>query len=443
MNISLHQVLRIVVRSDSDPARQVLFANLMRSRLSVRLVYGLHERLGGTWASALLVSCYGLAPFIGIAPSRNGRARVLVVAMHANARRQVARVISWIGPDECGWMRTGPGALFSPSSVEGLVALVSRGRLVTAFRVVRRIDRRYGFLVSCRVAAAIAWYARSKAILSRHRPGAVLVSGDSYPEEVGFAAAARVLEIPQVFVSHAYPTPFSPPLRFSLSILEGEAAVHGRRRKGPINGEVLLAGMEGDSAPLDPQRFRRTNPVIGVFPPKAVSWPTLAAIVDDCRQHFGARKIVIRWHPSMFEAPQLARVVGDLSGIVQSPASASLPDVARQCDWVVADENSNVHLPVLKLGIPTVAVKHLGVYPKSRSDLYGFAAGGIVFPPVRSIRDVRAEALIAFFSDRWSSRFKEYDASYLRSPRAIGQEVRRAIWQLFDDSGSKPERCVG
>ena len=44
--------------------------------------------------------------------------------------------------------------------------------------------------------------------------------------------------------------------------------------------------------------------------------------------------------------------------------SAALPDVARRCDWVIADENSNVHLPVLKLGIPTVVVKGLGLYPR-------------------------------------------------------------------------------
>ena len=155
--------------------------------------------------------------------------------------------------------------------------------------------------------------------------------------------------------------------------------MRGRRQKGPIKGELLLAGMEGDSAPLDPQRFQRTNPVIGVFPPKAVSWPTLAAIIDDCRHHFRARKIVIRWHPSMFDVSRLTRVVEDLSGVVVSPMSASLPDVARHCDWVVADENSNVHLPVLKLGIPTVAVRNLGVYPDSRSDLYGFVASGFSF----------------------------------------------------------------
>ena len=334
-------------------------------------------------------------------------------------------------------MRTGASALASPSAAAGLATLVSGGRLARVFRILRAIDRRHGFLVSFRVAAAIAWYARGTAILRCHRPGAVLVSGDSHPEDLGLSAAARTLAIPQVFVSHAYPTPFSPPLRFSLSILEGQAAVVARRRAGPIEGAVVLAGLKGDSAPLDPRRFERAAPVIGVFTPKAVSWPVLAATIDDCRRHFQARKIVIRWHPSMFEAPRLADVVDSLTDVEVSPPTAALPDVARQCDWVVADENSNVHLPVLKLGIPTVAVRKMGLYPESRSDLYGFAASGIVFPPVASVCDVQAEALAAFFSDDWASRFEQYDASYLRSQDAIGRDVRHAVWQLLDDSSSR------
>jgi hypothetical protein len=428
-NLLLLRILRIVIRADSDPARQALFANLMQSRPWVRLAYRLHERLRGTWGSTLLVGCFGLASFLSVAPSRNRGARVLAVARYENARRQVARVSSWIGPADCGLVRTGLSALSGPSALAALAVLLWRGRLVKVLRTLRTIDRRHDFLVSCRAAAAIAWYARAKAILGAHRPGAVLVSSDSNPEEVGFVGAARALEIPQVFISHAYPTPLSPALDFSLSILEGEAAVLARRRKGPICGEVLLAGVEGDSAPLDPRRFTRTNPVIGIFTSKALSWPTLATIIDDCRRHFRARQVVIRWHPSMLGPPRLVHVV--------SSRTALLSDVARQCDWVIADENSNVHLPVLKLGIPTVAVKSLGVYPESRSDQYGFVANGIVFPPVMSIRDVQADAILAFFSESWAGRFEQYDASYLRPRGAIGSEVRRAIWALFEDSTSR------
>jgi hypothetical protein len=409
----------------------------MQSRRRVRLAYWAHQRLGATWASALLVSCYGVVSFLSIAPPRNRSARVLVVAGHENAQRQVSRLMSWIGPADCDWVRARPRALFGPLGLVRLARLLSCDRVISALRVVRAIDHRHGFLVSCRAAAAIGWYARSRMILADHRPGAVLVSSDSNPEEAGFVGAARALGIPQVFVAHAHPTPFSPPLDFSLSILEGEAAVHAHRLKGPLAGEVLLAGIEGDSAPLDPCRFEQANPVIGIFPPKALSWPTLAAIIDDCRRVFRARQIVIRWHPSMLEPPRLRHIVDDLSAIVETPATASLEEVARQCDWVVAADNSNVHLPVLKLGIPTVVVRGLGLYPESRSDLYGFVANGIVFPPVASLRDIRAEALRAFFSERWQDRFERYDASYLRPRAEIGIEVRRAVRALFDGSASK------
>ena len=88
----------------------------------------------------------------------------------------------------------------------------------------------------------------------------------------------------------------------------------------------MLAGIEGHSVALDPRRFQRTSPVIGIFTPKALSWPTLAAAIDDCRQHFRASQIVIRWHPSMLESPRLARHLADRSGIgtpVASPAASA------------------------------------------------------------------------------------------------------------------------
>jgi hypothetical protein len=431
-HLRLLAVVRTIIHADSDTARQALFAHVVQSHATVRLVYRLHQRLAGTRAAALLVSCYGLAALLRIARIGEPGARVLVVAGHENARREVGRVMSWIGVSQCGWVRTRTSAALGGS----IRAWAARKDLARALRLVRAIDTRYGFLVSCRAAAAIAWYARAKAILRAERPGAVLVSSDANPEEAGFVGAARALGIPQVFVSHAYPTAFSPPLDFSLSILEGEAAVEAHRLKGPIRGDVLLAGIDGASAPLDVRRFDRPDPVIGIFPPKALSWQTLAAIIDECRQHFQAKQVVIRWHPSMLEPPRLGQVLADRARVVESDRNASLPEVAALCDWIVAAANSNVHLPVLKLGIPTVVVKGLGLYPESRADLYGFVANGIVFPPVAHLRDVRAEALRAFFTDDWAARFARYDASYLRSRSEIGGEARRAILALARPTGS-------
>jgi hypothetical protein len=435
-NVRLLHIVRMVIRADSDPARQALFANLMQSHLWVRFALRLHGHVRGTWASAFVIGSYGLLAFLSVAPPRNRGARVLAIAKHENARRQVARVASWIGSADYGQVRMGLKAGLGPSALMDLARLLRRGRVVKVLRAARTIEHRHGLMVSCRAIGAIAWYARAMAMLAEDTPGAVLVSSDSNPEELGFVGAAKAMNIPQVFISHAYPTPLSPPLDFSLSILEGPAAVEARRRKGPIIGRVLLAGIEGDSVPLDAARFCRPNPVIGVFTPKAVAWPTLAAIIDDCRRHFGARQVVIRWHPSMLERPRLIDWVPDLSGIVEASSTAPIADVAGQCDWVIADENSNVHLPVLKLGIPTVNVRNLGPYPASRSDLYGFVANGIVLPPVTSIRDVQADALRRFFSEGWSRRFEQYDVSYMRPHGAIGREVRQAIWALFEDSTS-------
>jgi hypothetical protein len=86
----------------------------------------------------------------------------------------------------------------------------------------------------------------------------------------------------------------------------------------------------------------------------------------------------------------------------------------------------------MKLGIPTVAVRGLGLYPQSRSDLYGFIANKIVPPPVASIREVDADALAAFFTDDWPCRFRRYDASYLRPTADIGSEVREAVLGVIE-----------
>jgi hypothetical protein len=433
----LLRALRTVIRADSDPVRQALFANLKGSHPGVRLAYAVHGCLGRTRASALLVACYGFGFFLCIARPRNRSPRVVAVARHANARRQVDRVAEWLGPGECGRVDTGLAAIEGLAGLAGALRRTSLAPFRRAFRIVAAIDRRHGFLVSCRVAGALAWYARALAILRVDRPKAVLVSSDSNPEELGFASAARALDVPTVFISHAYPTPLSPQLDFSLSILEGEAEMRARALKGPIKGAIVLAGLEGDSAPLDTRRFAKAEPVIGIFTPKGVSWPTFAAIVADCRQHFRARRLLVRWHPSMIERRRLGHVLEDLSALVETARDASLQDVARQCDWVIADENSGVHLPVLKLGIPTVAVKNLGLYPKSRSDLYGFAANRIIFPPVASVRDARPETLAAFFNHEWAGRFAEYDAAYLRPQKAVGNEIRSAVWRFYDDTPMK------
>ncbi len=138
---SLLSAVRTVIRADSDPVRQALFANLKESHVLVRLVFAVHEGLRNTAASALLVSTYGLAVFLTVTGPRHRRASLLSVARHANARRQIARIADWLEPGECEPLDTRLAApprrvvgslidlMKSRASIESALILPWRGRI--------------------------------------------------------------------------------------------------------------------------------------------------------------------------------------------------------------------------------------------------------------------------------------------------------------------------
>jgi hypothetical protein len=94
---------------------------------------------------------------------------------------------------------------------------------------------------------------------------------------------------------------------------------------------------------------------------------------------------------------------------------------------VIADADSNVHLEVLKQGVPTIAVANFGIVPAERTDLYGFVANGVIPAPLPSLAALDPDSVMAFFGSGWSERFRRYDAAYLRADDAVTEEVRQAL----------------
>ena len=122
-------------------------------------------------------------------------------------------------------------------------------------------------------------------------------------------------------MSHAYPTPVSPRLNFTLSIIEGEAALERYQSKGPVAGEVLFCGAEGSSQSMRAQKLVSTDPVIGIFASKVVCWPEFISLIEDCRSQFNPKKILIRWHPNMLGKSKLSSALADLQAIVETAVS--------------------------------------------------------------------------------------------------------------------------
>ena len=420
MRTTLLTAVRTTVTADSDPIRRALFERLRKTSRPVRAAAWLHQRFGRGAASSLVVAMYGIKSWLTLSRDPGPSGHLVAVAVHANARRRIAQVAHAYGAQHVSHLRTGTPALSRPA---GFSTRAARN----AFRLVRRINARHSFLVSCRVASLLGCYLRSTQLLAGQRPLGVLVSSDSNPEEVGLAAAARSLSLPTIFAPHAHTTSVSPRLHFSLSILESQAALDAYVRKGPVTGAVFIAGVDGISRPMDPARLRRPEPAIGFFAPKVVAWPEFARMIDDCREHFRARHIVIRWHPSMIDRPRLATVLTDASHIVETPATSSLMEVTDMCDWVVADAASNVHVQVLKLGVPTVAVSGIGFLPGEHADMYGFVANRLVFPPVPRLRALAIDDVERFYGAEWSARFQRYDASYMRPEPASDAQLADAI----------------
>jgi hypothetical protein len=94
---------------------------------------------------------------------------------------------------------------------------------------------------------------------------------------------------------------------------------------------------------------------------------------------------------------------------------------------VIADRNSSVPLAALKAGVPVVTVSGLAVFPGEQTDLYGLIHARVVPAPPPSLRDLRPEALAAFYDAGWADRFRRYDASYGRAPAEVAAEVGAAV----------------
>jgi hypothetical protein len=441
METELLRALRSTIRADSDPGRQAQFGDLRRASRAAAVALRLYRALGRSKASTLFVSLYGLKSHLLVA-APSGGAGLMAVSVHANARRQVHRLASWFEPGRVHHLEIGLPATRGTRLIKSGLRLASAWRGTRRhLRVIHRIERRRDFLVSCRASGLLATYGRAREILSDGRWTAVIVSSDTNPEEVAFAAAARTLGVPSVFIAHTYPNPFAPPLRFSLSLLEGEAAADARRRQGPIVGDVVLLGLEGASRPVDAQRFNRPHPVIGVCTPKTVDWPRLADLINDCRSRHGARQVLVRWHPSMIESPRLDAVLPDMTNVIETSPTESIRAVVDRCDWIVADPNSNVHLDALRIGVPTVALRKLGITQAGREDVFGFVAAGILYPPVNSLQELSTSDIIEFFERDWERRYQRFDAAYLCPPGSRDREAKDAIERLV--SSPTPFRPQG
>ena len=430
MDVSLLRAVRIVIHADAHPIRQAYFEGFRSASRSIRLAAFVHARVKHSMLGAACLMAYGLGALARLAPPRPSPGPwILALAVHSNAQR--------FSDDVAGAVGVPTQHLWSARSTRlrdtiGLFRMIRAGRWRRPLAWLGKVQRTQTFLVSCRLARVVVCYSAARHLLRATRPTAVLVSSDSNPEEVALIEAARQVGIPSIFVAHAYATPVSPPLSTDLALLEGEAAAAIRQRSVAARGVVALIGLPGASQPMVASRVRAEAPTIGLCLPKVVSAPVLATVIEDCLTTFNPKAVLVRWHPS---DPKPCDVHGMAHGdprVISTATGAPIGDMVRQCDWIVADVNSNVHLDALKLGVPTVAVDGIGPVQEQHTDMYRFVANRLIPPAVRRLREIDAERLAVFYSGDWAHRFARYDATYMAAPQERTTRIATAVAQLID-----------
>ncbi|MAO66100.1 MAG: hypothetical protein CL666_13985 [Balneola sp.] len=79
--------------------------------------------------------------------------------------------------------------------------------------------------------------------LKKYNPKAIIFSNDHSVEQRALLLAAKECGIKTIYIQHASVTKYFPPLKFDLSLLEGQDAYDKYKSIGSIEGKVELVGM--------------------------------------------------------------------------------------------------------------------------------------------------------------------------------------------------------
>ncbi len=351
-----------------------------------------------------MIACYGIATSLML--SARGEGHILATAVMPNEWRTLRRIAAFIGAERIVTVIRRPdwGTLLFVGN-----ALLRPRKIWQYVRIVHRINRRYPFMPACRMASTLHYYCRFHSILTRGKWRAVLVTSDYAPDSMGLASCATRLGIATIYAPHAFvpPDSFQPPLRFTLSVLEGRKMQQLYEQKGPIIGEVVYIGIEGTYRPMNLTRLAQHGMRIGIFLSLPVDAEGLIRVISDVRERFSPEGILVRPHPVSIAALDIPKLVTSYREVRVTRGTTLEQDVSA-CDLAIIG-NSSAMLQILRQGVPAIHSPYLESTPP---DSNGFVADGIV-PSYPSMRDADIAAIQAFYAQPdWETAFKGYDAYY-------------------------------
>ncbi len=423
MKIPLLTALRIVTTVESMPTRARVLETIANRRLPVRLTLRIYQLLAESHLSflaTLMLAGFGALAF-GVRVRGNGD--IIAVARYANEQRQIDFLKTALGAERFRDLRLGYGSLLLPARWIALAVLLPR-----YLRLVGRLRRRHAFLPACRGAQTLGYYLMFHRLLTSLPCRTAAVASNYSPDGAALALAAQSRGLHTLFCSHAFlsNSGWMPGISFDLAVLSGQAELD--EYQGTLltkSRRILFMGIDGEERPMRLDRLQQDSPV-GIFLTGLLDVTGLETIVAA----LSSRKpslILIRQHPVTLVHHDLRRLQRRYPNVIITRDTLLLSDIER-CNWIISG-GSNVHLQILKYGVPSVYVSSLEPLPY---DYKHFVRSGII-PAVEDIGRLTPDDIRTFYADpAWQDRFRYFDGGYgmpkdatLRTVRQAAEEVLR------------------
>ena len=207
-------------------------------------------------------------------------------------------------------------------------------------------------------------------VLNKHKPIGIVFSNDHNAFCRALRVAAIDCRIKTVYLQHAAVTDQFPPLKFDLSLLDGQDSFDKYKRAGSVRGKVKLIGMTKFDEYFHLINRKRNVESIGLALNNGDDFDTYFEIFSKLNKRFEKMKYYIRFHPSI-EVNKIN--VPDFFIISYTNKETSF-DFLANVDALFSG-NSSIHLEATLMNIPSYQIKNEKDVLK---DYYGFIQNKLI-----------------------------------------------------------------
>lgn len=224
-------------------------------------------------------------------------------------------------------------------------------------------------------------YEASLLFLKKHPPRAISFSNDHTIEARAMLLAAKQLNIPTFYVQHACVRPDFPPLKFSVSFLEGQDSLDKYQQSGPVEGSVKLIGVPRITPYLNKKKEVTAIKSIGLCTNLLDLAEDIEILLKALVENFPDRKITYRPHPSDRRKIDISANINISNSREENPFNFLLKQ-----DLVIAG-NTSIHYEAALLNVHAIYYK----FDKDgkTEDMYSFVKNGLVPEAVNETELIR------------------------------------------------------